>query len=175
LTALLVVLGVGLPATASAQSRKAPPGKAGGRGPVISNPTPLERFRRMPPEQRRRVLEQLAPERQKQFEERFETYDRLGPEERERLREQYQIFRQLPPERQEVFRRLYRKYSELPDDRRAVVGDEFHHLSALPEADRRARINSDEFRNKYTLSEQQLLQDLTKTVPSPTVQGKEPE
>ena len=42
-----------------------------------------------------------------------------------------------------------------------MLRGEFENLRAMPESDRRARINSDEFRNKYNAREQKFLGDLS--------------
>ncbi len=68
-------------------------------------------------------------------------------------------FRDWPPEQQEAARRLFRRFNIFPEDRRAMLKAEFGVLNELEPADRRARLNSDEFRSRYTLAEQQFLQD----------------
>jgi hypothetical protein len=74
----------------------------------------------------------------------------------------------MPPERQERARQLFRRFNQLPDERRAMVRSEFESLRALPEDERRARMNSDEFRGKYKPSEQEFLQELTSVMaPAP--------
>ncbi len=42
--------------------------------------------------------------------------------------------------------------ARLPPDRQGPVQSEFENLRSMPEAERNARLNSDEFRNKYTAS-----------------------
>lgn len=144
-----------------------PPGKRPpGAGPRPGRPI-LERWNRMTPEEKKRLLENLPPERKKQLEERLESYNQLSPEERERLKERYEFFRQLPPEKQERMRRYYRRFSTLSDDRRQLLQQELRELSRLDAADRHARMNSDEFRSLYTLSEQQLLQDISELLARP--------
>jgi len=49
----------------------------------------------------------------------------------------------------------------LPKDRQPLLRDEFENLRAMPEAQRNARINSDEFRNKYNANEQSILRDFS--------------
>jgi len=155
-TALLLALALVLPGLG--QPRRGP-GPAPGRAAAPRAGRALDRLNRMPPEQRRRLLENLPPERRKRVEEQLEQYNRLPPQEREQLREQLERFRHLPPERQEAARRLFRRFNGFPEDRRTLLREEFGYLRELDPADRRGRINSDEFRSKYTLAEQQLLQD----------------
>ncbi len=77
------------------------------------------------------------------------------------MRSRLQAFNQLPPEKQNQTRRLFRQFGELPQERQEPVLKEFENLRVLPEAERRARINSDEFRNKYNSHEQRILGDLS--------------
>ena len=58
-------------------------------------------------------------------------------------------------------RRGLSQFATLPADRQGTVRQEFESLRAMPEADRRSRMNSDEFRNKYNPREQQFLRDFS--------------
>lgn len=138
-----------------------------GRGPAHPGNKIVDRLSRMSPEERRRALKDLPPERQKRIEGRLEKYNSLPPEQRRRLHERYESFSQLPAEKKDQARRLFRKFSNLPEERRQLLRSELEHLREVPDAERRARINSDEFRNKYTLSEQQLVEDLTEILSPP--------
>ena len=142
-----------------AEAAVAPPArKAGPRNPV-------DRLRRLPSDERKKLLDSLPPDRKKQLEQLLDRYESLAPRERQRLREQYLLFRQLPPERQDAMRRLYNRFSNLPEDRKRLLRSEIQALGPLPEADRRARLNSDESRNKLSLAEQQLLADMARILP----------
>ncbi len=127
----------------------------------------LDRLNRMTPEQRRRILENLPPDRRKRVEQRLDQFNSLPVQERQKLREQLERFRDLPPERQEAARRLFRKFNSFPEDRRLLLKEEFRVLQELDPAERGERINSDEFRSKYTLAEQQLLQDYSNLISPP--------
>ncbi len=120
----------------------------------------LDRLGKMSPDERRRALENLPPERRQRIEERLERFESLPPEQRERLRRQYQRFRQLPPERQEAARRLFRDFTGLPEDRRRALRQEARRLERLDEPARRARMSSEEFQSRYNPHEQEMLRDL---------------
>ena len=144
------------------------------KSPNLNQPAPrpdafsvVERFERMTPQQRQRFLGKLPPERKQQFEDRLGRYERMTPEQRQQVREQYELFRGLPKERQDALRRTFRQFNELPAGRRRVLQREYQRLRKLAGEDRRARINGDEFRNRYSLAEQQLLDDLAKLLPPP--------
>jgi hypothetical protein len=135
----------------------------GSAGPVgAARETPIERWMRLSPEQRERALDKLAPERRQRIEERIRQYEQLSPQERQALRERYDRFRQLPPQKQNQARALFRRFSALPADRRQALQHELRQLRSMPEADRRARVASEDFRNRFSPSDQQMLQDLTR-------------
>jgi hypothetical protein len=117
----------------------------------------VERLSKMPPKQRKQVLEKLPPERRAIVERRLEKYEKLGPAEKNQVRKQYDTFQHLPIEKQEALRRLYRRFNTLPEERRAPVGEELGRFRTMSSDERRARMNTDEFRNRYTQPEQQLL------------------
>ncbi len=149
-----------------AQPRRNPAGPRAGR-PARPGPAIMDRLERMSPEERRRVLDRLPPERRKLVEERLRQYSQLPPEERARLRQRLNRFAQLPTEQQEAARMLYGRFNRLPEDRRKLLAGEFQELRRMDESNRRTRINSEEFRSKYTQAEQQLLQDLSKLTAAP--------
>jgi hypothetical protein len=121
----------------------------------------------MTPEERRRMLNRLPPERRKRVEEGLSRFRQLPPSEQERLRNRLERFGELPPEHQAAARRLWARFNQLAEDRKPLVGDEFRALRQLDEADRRSRINSDEFRSRFTLGEQQLLEDFASLLAPP--------
>src|SRR5262245_26492977 len=134
-----------------------PPGATARKG----NRNIVDKWNRMTPDERQKALEKLPPERRQKIEQQLNRYNNLSPEERRQLRNRYQMFNQLPPEKQNQARRLFRLFGELPQERQGMVRGEFETLRAMPEADRRARMNSDEFRNKYNSREQKILGDLS--------------
>jgi Protein of unknown function (DUF3106). len=131
-----------------------------------AGPGAFERLSKMPPAQRQHVLEKLPPERKAKVESRLEEYNNLPPAEKQRLHEQVESFHQLPPEKQDAVRRLFQRFNNLPEERRGTVRQEFQDLRRMSPEDRRARINSDEFRNKFTQNEQHLLDNLAKAMPN---------
>jgi hypothetical protein len=140
-------------------------GKAAGmRGKGRPGAAQFERFQKMTPQQREKWLNNLPPDRKEQIERRWESYQKLPDEDKDRLGKQLENFRQLPPERQAAVRRLSQRFNDMPDDRKSMLKDEMQALRELEDDERRARINSDEFRNKYTSHEQQLLEDLSKVL-----------
>jgi hypothetical protein len=134
---------------------------AGAPGSGKNKRTVVDQWNRMTPEEREKALSKLPPERRKKIEEQLDQYKNLSPAEKRDLRSRYANFNQLPPEKQNQARRLYQQYGKLPADRQAPVQSEFENLRSMPEAERNARLNSDEFRNKYNAGEQGLLRNFS--------------
>jgi hypothetical protein len=123
--------------------------------------TIVDKWNRMTPEEREKALSRLPPERRKKIEEQLNQYNNLSSDERRDLRSRYAGFNQLSPEKQNQARRVYQQFGRLPPDRQGSVQSEFENLRSMPEAERNARLNSDEFRNKYTASEQGILRNFS--------------
>jgi hypothetical protein len=125
----------------------------------------LERFSRMTPEQRQKALEKLPPERRQEILRKFQDFQTLPLTDKRRVAEQLERLRSLPPRQQNQVRRALRQLQALPDDRRILVHKEMEHLSVMAETDRRARMNSEEFRNLYSPAEQQMMVNLATLLP----------
>lgn len=171
LAAAVALLAAALMAAPSLEAQVRRPGA----GPRVTRPplrppgkTVLDRLEKMTPEQRSRVLSKLPPERRKKVEEGLERFHQLPPSEQDQLRDRLERFGQLPPERQAAARRLFARFNQLPEERRQLLGEEFRVLRQMEDQDRRARINDDEFRSRFTLAEQQLLQDFSNLLVPPT-------
>lgn len=129
--------------------------------------TPIERWMRMTPEERRSALAKLPPERRREIQQKLERFRSLPPEERQQLRERYQNFSRLTPVQQNHARELFRQFNSLPEDRRPLVRQEYEQLRSMAPPERQTRMNSAEFKSKFTSSEQQMLQDLAQTFGAP--------
>jgi hypothetical protein len=125
----------------------------------------LERLERMTPEQRSKALANLPPRRRQEIEQKLDEFDRMPPEERLRVRNQLERMNRLPPQRQNQVRRSIRQFQDLPDDRKLLVRRELDRMAAMPDDARRAYMNTEEFRNRYTPNEQQMMQNLAEILP----------
>lgn len=125
----------------------------------------VDRWNQMLPEERKKALDRLPPERRAQIERQLEDYRNLSPEERRQLHSRYESFNQLPPEQQNRARRLYRQFNQMPADRRPELRREFEKLRALPESERQARFSSEEFQQRFNVEERELLRSLSDLVP----------
>ncbi len=157
--------GMGRPST---MTRPARPEKMR-HGPPTPKKGPeerLEKLEQMSAEERRLALQNLPVDRQRKIESKLEDYKRLSPDAREQLHDRLHRFESLPVERQNRIRQLATQFGELPDSRRRTVRDELDMLRVMPETERRSRLNSAEFRNRFTASERQMLQDASSVLPT---------
>lgn len=120
-------------------------------------PAPVERLRRLPPAQRQKLLERLPPERRQRMERQLQELDQMTPGERQRLHDQYENFRHLPPEKQEALRGAFRRFNSLPPERREAIRKEMADFKSMTPLQRRERIQSDSFNERYSLEEQQVM------------------
>ena len=119
----------------------------------------------MTPEQRQKALANLPPAQRENILRRLQNFQTIPPATRERLLTRAERLNSLPPQRQNQVRRSMRQFETLPDDRKTLVGQEMDRLSAMPEEERRARMNSEEFRNRYSPAEQQMMGNISKSFP----------
>jgi hypothetical protein len=131
----------------------------------------VERWNQMSPEERERALEKLPPDRRKDFQDRLDRFNKLPQSEQQQLRERYQQFLQLPLAKQDQVRKEIKQFNQLPDDRRQALSKEFEQLRSLPEADRKTKLESDEYKSKFSPDERRMLRDLSSTLGAP---AKEP-
>jgi hypothetical protein len=139
---------------------------AGKRGGKV-NPKPrtqLELLQRMSPEERRRLLNNLPPERKRVMEQRLRDLERMTPEERRQARRMLDDFQSLPPERRQAVRRLFVTFNRMPEERRGVLREEMRTLSQMNEDERQERMGSEQYRTRYSQPEQEWLANLTRAV-----------
>ena len=71
----------------------------------------------------------------------------------------------LPPQKQQQVRASVQKLTALPQPRHRMVQRQINQMKVLSDADRRALMNSEEFRSKFTPSEQQIIEDICLVTP----------
>lgn len=148
---------------AAAQRRSGAPGAMKGRPPGGRPPKdrPLERLQGMTPEQRRRALERVPPQRRREIERKLNDFERLSPEDRAR----FDRFREMPAARQESVRRAFSSLNELKPERQQAVRRELRRLRSLPDGDRQSRLESAEFQNRFDEREREIIGQLSDLVP----------
>jgi hypothetical protein len=146
--------------------RPAAPPKGGGK---INNPgaSVAQRLMQMTPEERERALEKLPPAQQDRIRQQLERFDKRPELQRQRVIQQYREFSTLPPDTQRLVTRQIQFLNHLPDDRGPIVRAELQRLRRMPEPDRQARLDSDDFKNKFTPDEQKALGDISGNLPLP--------
>jgi hypothetical protein len=157
-----IPLAVLLAAAGPARSQQGPDRPTA--GPPQANP--IDRWNRMSPEERERELAKLPPARARAIRQRIWRYNHMRPEEQQALRQRYQTFSQLPPDKQQVVRQRLREFHQLPPGRQPQVHREVVQLRSLPEGQRQARMNSDEFRGRFSPQERQIIRDLSAYFPN---------
>jgi hypothetical protein len=140
----------------------------GGGAPRLGNPgNPVERLMAMPPEKREQVLEKLPPKQQENLRQRLDRFDKLPAAERARLNQMWNTFNSLPPEKQAIVTRQMQAFNNLPDDRREILKPVLQRLRLMPEERRSRLLNSDEFKNRFSSGELQMLTDISENYPLP--------
>jgi hypothetical protein len=151
-----------------AQSNPGGRGPAAG-GPKLANPmaNPVLRMMAMPPEQRERILEKLPPQRQAEIRQNLEKFDQLPAPEKARRLQNLQRFANLPPEKQQILERQLPAFNSLPEERRTALAKEIGPLSRMPDSERQAKLNSEDFKGRFSPSEIQMLSDISQNYPFP--------
>ncbi len=114
--------------------------------PAAPLPAPaLERFLLMSPDQQQRALQQLPPDRQRQFQTRLKW------------------FQQLPADSQNELRTRYEAFLALPQPRRQALRQELQRLRDLSPAARTAAIDGGEERQNFSPEELEILRSVAGT------------
>jgi len=124
-----------------------------------------QRFLQMTPEEQERVMERANPQQQERMRAALERYNRLPPAARERLLRQYQVLKGLPVEQQALISHRFQEFNQLPEDRLWPVGQELIRLHRMPAEERSERLESQDFGGRYSPSERQILKDLALNLP----------
>ncbi len=125
----------------------------------------VDRLLRMTPAEREKALAALPPTRRQNIERRLGEIEDMPPAQQNRVRNRLELLNSLPPQRQNQVRRSANQFKLLPEERRGLLTQEMQRMSAMPDEERRARMNSEEFRNRYSANEQQMMGNLMEIVP----------
>jgi hypothetical protein len=169
------------PAAPKVQVQKAPPvrvppvprpgaargmqGAPSGAGAPRPGEQMLDRLIKMSPEQRDKALQNLEPQRRLNIERRINEIQKLPAGTLNLNLMRLERLNHLPQPRQGQVRRSINQFSALPEDRKAQMSRELQRISALPDEDRRAFMNTEEFRNRYSANEQQIMSNLSEITP----------
>ena len=79
----------------------------------------------------------------------------------------WSTFNSLPPEKQAIVTRQMQAFNNLPDARREDLKPVLQRLRLMPEDQRNALLNSEEFKNRFSPAEVQMLTDISQNYPLP--------
>ena len=164
------------PPAPRAAERPAPPpaGRGGGtkaganpgRGNMNTPLNPVQRFLNMTPEEQHRVLEKAPPAQRARLEEALDKWNAKPEAQKQFAYRQYRSLTQLPPDKQMLVQRQMVAFNHLPDERKKPVRQELIRLLDMSAEQRPSRFASPEFAQKYSPAEQQILKDLSTTLPA---------
>jgi len=142
------------------------------RGGAAANPRPqpseqLEKLLKMNPEDREKYLQGIPEQRRDNLQKRLDDFAKMPPARQTRVLSRLEMLNSLPPEKQQQVRKAMRQLQQLPEDRRAMVSKELQLMALMPDEERRAHMDSEDFRNRYSATEQQMMDSLSEVTPAP--------
>ena len=155
-----ITLFFGLTLSVAAAEKKLP----NGRG---NPPNLVERMMKMNPAQRERALQNLPPARRDNIERRLNEIRKLPTAQQNRIRTRQEMLNSLPPLQQNQVRRSVRQFVDMPEERRGVMNQELNRMAPMSDEERQVYMGTEEFRNKFSAREQQMLFHLAEITPRP--------
>ncbi len=132
---------------------------------LAAQPEWVERFERLTPEQRQRLLERMPPARRAEFQRRLERWRATSPEERERLGRDLGAMRQLTPREREHFRETLKEIADLPAERRRAVRGAIQTLRGMRPERRAEMLASERFARRFAEADQRLIREALSVLP----------
>ena len=123
----------------------------------------LRRYKDLPPAQKRRALEndpqfrKLSPQQQARLRSRLQHFSSLAPEQQERVLNRMETWEHLTPDQKQRARQVFDQFKQLPPDRRQAVNRAIREMRGLTPGQRDQLINSDQYRNSFSLQERVIL------------------
>jgi hypothetical protein len=145
-------------------------GRAAMKGMPVFRQVPgaqVQRFLRLSPQEREIAIDKMPVGVQESIRKRLAAFDSLSPEERERQLKLYDAVSKLPKDKQDLVNRRIGEFQQLGPDRKLGIRRAYQLLSGKPEAARQAIIDSPEFKERFTPTEQQIVVDLVRYYPNP--------
>ena len=154
------------PAAARNPGGRAAAARGGGMARMNIPLNPGLRFLNMTPEEQERVLEKATSQQRERLIQARLRWQSMPPARREFVSRQYQSLSRVPPDQQALLTRQMNAFNKLSDERRGPVRGELIRLLRMPPEQRLARFSSREFTGKYSPEEQQILRDLSTSLPA---------
>jgi hypothetical protein len=117
---------------------------------------------KMTPDEREKALSVLPQGRREQLERRIENFQNLKPEQQERRLNRVERLNALPLDEQARVRQSTKELQNLPPARRNAVNQELQRMSVMGDDEKQFHMNTEEFRNRFSPAEQEMLGNLTK-------------
>jgi phage-related protein len=117
---------------------------------------------KMTPDEREKALKALPPARREQIQKRIENFQNLKPEQQERRLSRVERLNALPLAEQARVRQSTKDLQNLAPDRRKTVNQELQRMSVMGDDEKLYHMNTEEFRNRFSPAEQEMLGNLTK-------------
>jgi hypothetical protein len=128
----------------------------------------LRRYKDLPPEEQERALQndpafrRLPPMQQQRLRQRLQHFSSLPPDEQLRVLNRMETWEHLTREQKEQARQIFVEMRELPPARRYQVRQAIRELRALPPDQREREIDSDQYRNRFTDHERDMIRGITR-------------
>jgi Protein of unknown function (DUF3106) len=140
--------------------------KAGANPPRMYTPlNPVQRFLNMTPDEQQRVLEKAPPAQRARLQDALEKWNAKPEAQKQTAYRMYQSLSKLPPDQQALVQRQMNAFNQLPPERIKPVRQELIRLLRTPAEERPSRFQNPEFSQKFSPQEQQILKDLSTTLP----------
>jgi hypothetical protein len=123
----------------------------------------LRRYKDLPPAQQRRALEsdpqfrRLPPQQQLRLQNRLQHFSSLPPQQQERVLNRMETWEHLTSDQKDRARLLFGQFKQLPPDRRQAVNRAIREMGDLTPEQRDQLINSEQFRDSFSLQERVIL------------------
>jgi hypothetical protein len=162
-----LIAGAAFAADQPAAPRGGKPAPKAARPAIRQSEEQFQRFLDMKPEEREQFLRKVSPDRRQNIEKRLREFQKMAPAGRTRVLTELDMLRSLPLPKQQQVRRSLKQLSELPEERKALISRELQLMAPMPDEQRREHMNSEEFRNRYSVTEQQMMSNLSQVTPGP--------
>jgi hypothetical protein len=128
--------------------------------------TPIDDFMRMSPDERRKALDRLPPDRRQKVEEQLRRFNALPEDEQLRLKTLVGRLHSLPPERQEAVRKAANELMKSPPERRQAMQDQLRQMAGMTQPEREAYLQSPDFRHTFNKGEQGIVRNMSDLLPA---------
>jgi hypothetical protein len=122
---------------------------------------------RLTPKEREIAIDKMPVASQDALRKRLAAFDSLPAQEREHRLKLYEAISKLPKATQDLVNDRINEFQKLGQDRRVGIQRAYQLLSGKTEAERRAIVDSPEFKERFTPTEQRIVVDLVEYYPTP--------